>query len=45
MESSEAKELAEERVRLLIDKGYIDPLRFDEAVKKMMKTLIDDETT
>jgi hypothetical protein len=45
MSEDEARELAEDRVNALIDKGYIDESLFDEKVRQMMKTLLDDETT
>lgn len=45
MSEDEAKELAEDRVTALIDKGYIDESLFDEKVKQMMKTLLDEQTS
>jgi hypothetical protein len=43
MNEDEARELAEDRVNALIDKGYFDESLFKEKVKQMMKTLLDEQ--
>jgi len=45
MESSEAREIAEERVRELIDKGYIQPELEEEKVQQLIEKLLKDEST
>ena len=39
MSKEEAREIAEERVNVLIDKGYIDPLSFEEKVQQLVDKL------
>lgn len=41
MSKDEAKEIAEERVSILIDKGYIDEEMREEKVKQLTENLLN----
>jgi hypothetical protein len=45
MTTVEAKEIAEERVRELIDRGYIEPELEQEKVQQLIEKLLKDEST
>jgi len=45
MSEDEAREIAEERVNILIDKGYIEPELEQEKVQQLIEKLLKDEST
>ena len=45
MSEDEAREIAEERVSILIDKGYIEPELEQEKVQQLIEKLLKDEST
>ena len=41
-EREQARELAEERVNILIDKGYIEEEMFEEKVEQLIEKLLNE---